>query len=182
MACTKIFSGNLPEIISEIIQYFRNDFSTLHSCALVNRLWCRLAIPLLWEDPFSLKYPKNYRYIEVYLQYLNDDDKTQLNEYGISNDLFSSNILFNYPSLIQHLDTHKISDSIEKWVEAIKTEHLSNYTDETKFKKLIYRLLSQIFIENEVNVHTFKLGHFQIKITSILMILLILLHKSKFNL
>jgi hypothetical protein len=157
MACTKIFSGDLPEIISEIIQYFRNDFSTLHSCTLVNRLWCRLAIPLLWEDPFSLKYPKNYRYIEVYLQYLNEDDKTQLiNEYGISNNLFSTNILFNYPSLIQHLYTHKISDSIEKWVEVVKTEHLSNYTDETNFKKLIYKLLFQIFIEKEVNVHTFK--------------------------
>jgi hypothetical protein len=82
MACTKIFSGDFPEITSEIIQYFRNDFSTLHSCILVNRLWCRMAIPLLWEDPFSLKYPnKNYRYIEVYLHNLNNDDKSQLNEY-----------------------------------------------------------------------------------------------------
>jgi hypothetical protein len=90
-----------------------------------------LTIPLLWEDPFSLRYPKNYRYIEVYLHNSNDDDKTQLNEYGISNDLFFSKILFNYPSFIQHLDTHKIIDSIEKWVEAIKIEHLSNYKDET---------------------------------------------------
>jgi hypothetical protein len=77
MACTKIFLGDLAEIISEIIQYFRNDISTLHSCILVNRLWCRLAIPLLWEDPFSLIYPKNYHYIEVYLHNLNDVDKTQ---------------------------------------------------------------------------------------------------------
>jgi hypothetical protein len=153
MASTKIFSGDLPEIINEIIQYFQNDFSTLHSCILVNRLWCRLAIPLLWEDPFSLKYPKNYRYIEVYLNNLNDDDKTQLNEYGISNDLFSSNILFNYPSFIQHLDIHKIGESIKMWVATIR---ISNYSTEINYKKLIYRLLFQIFIESEVNVHTFK--------------------------
>jgi hypothetical protein len=138
-----------------------NDFSTLHSCTLINRSWCRLAIPLLWEDPFSLKYPKNYCYIEVYLQHLNDDDKTQLNVYGISsNDLNPSNTLFNYPSFIQHLDICNTSDSIEKWVEAIKTtkiiEHLSNYADKINFKKLIYGLLFRIFIENEVNVHTFK--------------------------
>ncbi|GBC22798.2 hypothetical protein GLOIN_2v1775357 [Rhizophagus irregularis DAOM 181602=DAOM 197198] len=31
MACSKIFSGELPEILSDIMQYFRNDFSTLHS-------------------------------------------------------------------------------------------------------------------------------------------------------
>jgi hypothetical protein len=153
MACTKIFSGDLPEITSEIIHHFRNDFSTLHSCILVNRLWCRLAIPLLWEDPFSLEYPKNYRYIEVFLHNLNDDDKTQLNEHGIINDLFSSSILFNYPSFIKHLNTRKIGDSIEKWVATIR---ISNYSTQINCKKLLYRLLFRIFIENEVDVHTFK--------------------------
>jgi hypothetical protein len=154
MACTKIFSGDLPEITSDIIQYFRNDFSTLHSCLLVNRLWCRLTIPLLWENPFSLKYPKNYRYIEVYLHNLNNDDKTQLNEYGISNDLFSSNVLFNYPSFIQHLDTHKISDSIEKWVAT--TTRIISYSMKINYIKLVNKLLLRIFIEKEVNLHTFK--------------------------
>jgi hypothetical protein len=153
MACTKILLGDLSEIISEIIQYLRNDFSTLHSCILVNRLWCHLTIPLLWEDPFSLEYPKNYRYIEVYLHNLSDNNKTQLNVYGISNDLFPSNTLFNYPSFIQHFDTSKISDSIEKWVATIR---ISKYFKQINYKKLIYRLLFQIFIENEVNVHTFK--------------------------
>ena len=54
MACSKLFSGDLPELINEIIQYFRHDFPTLHSCILVNKLWCRLTIPILWEDPFSI--------------------------------------------------------------------------------------------------------------------------------
>src|SRR6201999_2324060 len=95
------------------------DFKTLYSCALVSRLWCRLAIPLLWEDPFSIKFPKNYHFIEIYLHNLNDHDKLKLNEYGISNDLFPSNILFNYPSFIKCLDTQRISNSIENWVTAI---------------------------------------------------------------
>src|SRR5581483_4645807 len=55
MSCSKIFSGDLPELIYEIIKYFHDDFKTLYSCILVNRLWCRLAIPLLWEDPFAKK-------------------------------------------------------------------------------------------------------------------------------
>ena len=43
MTCSKIFSGDLPELTNEIIQYFKNDNKTLYSCILVNRLWCRLA-------------------------------------------------------------------------------------------------------------------------------------------
>ncbi|CAB5181297.1 unnamed protein product [Rhizophagus irregularis] len=161
MACTKIFSGDFPEIISDIIQYFQYDSSTLYSCILVNRLWCRSAIPLLWENPFLLQYPKNYRYIEVYLYNLNDDYKTQLNEYGINNDLFPSNTLFNYPSFIQHLDTRRIGDSIEKWVAAVTVKEQSIVSEivdheSLRYTKMIYKSLFRLFIENEANIHTFK--------------------------
>ena len=61
MTYSKIFS-DVPELINEIIRYLRNDFSTLHSCILVNRLWCRLTIPLLWEDPFSIS-TKNHSFL-----------------------------------------------------------------------------------------------------------------------
>ncbi|RIA86339.1 hypothetical protein C1645_829441 [Glomus cerebriforme] len=96
MICSKIFSEELPELINEIIKYFQNDFSTLHSCILVNRLWCHLAIPLLWADSFLMKLPKNYHFIEIYLHNLNDI-KTKLGEYGINNNTIPSTILFNYP-------------------------------------------------------------------------------------
>ncbi|PKC60624.1 hypothetical protein RhiirA1_425716, partial [Rhizophagus irregularis] len=97
MSCSKIFSGELPELTYEIIKYFQNDFSTLHSCILVNRLWCRLAIPLLWETPFSIS-TGNCNFIEIYLYNLNlnDDLKTELNKYDIDK-LLPSNTLFNYP-------------------------------------------------------------------------------------
>ncbi|CAB4426567.1 unnamed protein product [Rhizophagus irregularis] len=38
MSCSKIFSGDLPELTYKVIKYFQNDLSTLHSCILVNRL------------------------------------------------------------------------------------------------------------------------------------------------
>ncbi|GET66589.1 hypothetical protein GLOIN_2v1762223 [Rhizophagus irregularis DAOM 181602=DAOM 197198] len=34
MACSKIFLGDLPELINKIIQYFHYDYKTLHSCIL----------------------------------------------------------------------------------------------------------------------------------------------------
>ncbi|GBC33533.2 hypothetical protein GLOIN_2v1768162 [Rhizophagus irregularis DAOM 181602=DAOM 197198] len=119
MACSKIFLGNLPELINGIIQYFHHDYKTLHSCILINRLWCHLAIPLLWENPFSIECPKNYHFIEIYLHNLNDGDKTKLNKYGINNDLIPSNTLFNYSSFIQHLNTRKIINSIKNWENAV---------------------------------------------------------------
>ena len=92
MSCSKIFSGDLPELIYEIIKYFQNDFSTLHSCILVNRLWCRLTIPLLWENPLlSFRSYHHYNIIKIYLYNLCEEDKTKLNEYyGINNNLFLS--------------------------------------------------------------------------------------------
>src|SRR2546421_3137434 len=107
MACSKLFSGNLPEISTHIIQYLRNNFETLYSLALVNRFWCRLAIPLLWEDPFSIKYRKHLpthflHFLDTYFLFLSDDDKTKFEQ--VMPCEFDSNLkkpLFNYPSYIK---------------------------------------------------------------------------------
>jgi hypothetical protein len=162
MACSKIFSGGLPELLNEIMQYFHYDYKTLHSCILVNRLWCRLAIPLLWEDPFSIKVPKNYHFIEIYLHNINEDDKTKLYDYAeINNNIFPLNTLFNYPSFIQRLNTFAVCKSIEKWVATVGTstiisQYSDHYLSPSKLTKLICRLLFLIFIENEVNLHSFE--------------------------
>src|SRR5438876_5882001 len=102
MACSKLFSGDLPEISSDIIKNLRNDFNTLYSLVLVNRFWCRLAIPLLWEDPFSIKYQKDStHFIDTYFLFLNDNDKNRVKD--LLSYKFDSNLqqpLFSYPSLI----------------------------------------------------------------------------------
>src|SRR3989442_2649978 len=111
MACSKLFSGDLPEISSYIIQNLRNDVNTLYSLVLVNRFWCRLAIPLLWEDPFSIKYQENSsHFIYTYFLFLNDNDKDEVKE-NLKSYKFDSNLqppLFNYPSLIKTLNFSRI--------------------------------------------------------------------------
>jgi hypothetical protein len=58
---------------------------------------------------------------------------------------------------LKHFNTRKIRDSIEMWVKTAKIiEHLTDYFTRRNIKKLIFRLLSRIFIENEVDLHTFK--------------------------
>ena len=165
MSCSKIFSGDLPELINEIIQYFRHDFPTLHSCILVNKLWCRLAIPILWEDPLAID-TKNYNFFEIYLHNLNEDDKAKLNEYGINIHLFPSNTLFNYPSFINHLNTWKLVRHITKWATirtsttekrssnyfvqhtnlSSKFNHNSNPVQTKGASRFIHKALLKIFI------------------------------------
>src|ERR1043165_1365194 len=107
MTCSKLFSGDLPEISTQIIQNLHNNFRTLYSLALVNRFWCQLAIPLLWEDPFSIKYRKHlpFHFLDSYFLFLNDNDKNELKEiisYKIDSNLQKP--LFNYPSLIKTMN------------------------------------------------------------------------------
>ncbi|EXX75661.1 uncharacterized protein OCT59_019079 [Rhizophagus irregularis] len=152
MSCSKL--GNLPELTYDVIKYFQNDYSTLHSCVLVNRLWCRLAIPLLWENPFSIP-TENYNFIEIYLHNLNGELKTKFNEHEINEILLPSNTLFNYPSFIKYLDLLKFSTSVRKWFYNAKIINLKLVEDT---KKLITISLLKIFIENEVNLHTFEIN------------------------
>ncbi|CAB5191655.1 unnamed protein product [Rhizophagus irregularis] len=152
MTCSKIFSGDLPEITYDIIKYFKDDISTLYSCVLVNRFWCRLAIPLLWNNPFSIP-TRNCKFIETYLHHLNDDLKAKLNEYKINDNIFPPNTLFNYTIFLKQLHTRKVIFSIEKWSKDVKilkpkSRSISN------FKRLVHMSLIQIFIENEVKLHT----------------------------
>ncbi|CAB5199773.1 unnamed protein product [Rhizophagus irregularis] len=154
MTCSKIFSGDLPELTYKIINYLQNDYSTLHSCILVNRLWCRLAIPLLWENPFSIG-TGNYNFIKIYLNNLDDDLKTKLNEYKIINNSLPSNLLFNYLKFLKFLNINTFILYVEKWFEvAIKKNTVArpnNLTD-------ICVPLFKIFIENEINLYTLEIN------------------------
>ncbi|PKY19796.1 hypothetical protein RhiirB3_523787 [Rhizophagus irregularis] len=157
MACLKIFSGVFPEIMEEIIRYLRNDFSTLHSCILVNRLWCRLTIPLLWEDPFSIA-TRNFHFIEIYLHELNNDEKTKLINYRMKNDIIPLNTLFNYSSFIKKLNTKHIIYIIEIWIKEARS--LTN-KDRAGYKykectRLVYEFLFKIFTNN-ANLNTFEI-------------------------
>lgn len=128
MASSKVLDGDLPEITSFILRNLRNDIKSLHSCILVNRFWCRIAIPLLWENPFSnkLNNPKSH-FLDIYLSSLQDDDNNVLEELEINriNTRLSS---FNYPSYIKTVDTHKIEMIIREWILYFTT--LANETDE----------------------------------------------------
>src|ERR1043165_1740304 len=117
MACSKLFSGELPELSTIIIQNLRNNFNTLYSLSLVNRFWCRLAISLLWEDPFSIKYEKNFisHFLDTYFLFLDDNDKNKIKSFNPAN---LKKPLFNYPSLIKILDFCRFKLHVTGWLDS----------------------------------------------------------------
>src|ERR1051325_5750722 len=119
MACSKLFSGDLPEVSNYIIQNLCNNINTLYSLSLVNRFWCRLAIPLLWEDPFSIRYRRKFtsRFLDTYFLFLNDNDKNKVNEIKpLKFDSNSQKPLFNYPSLIKTLSFSRLELHATNWL------------------------------------------------------------------
>ncbi|RIA87116.1 hypothetical protein C1645_740375 [Glomus cerebriforme] len=119
MACSKLLDGDLPEITNFILNNLRNDFKSLHSCILVNRFWCRITVPLLWENPFSFNFNnQNSHFLDIYLSSFQDDDKKILQQIGINriNSLSLKSLSFNYPSYIKTVDTHKIEMIIRDWI------------------------------------------------------------------
>ena len=132
MACSKLFSGDLPEISSYIVQNLRNNVNTLYSLTLVNRFWCRLAIPLLWEDPFSVKRRENLPsyFIDTYFLFLSDSDKTKMKTKFYSKfSKFNSNLhkpLFNYPSLIKTIDFYRVRVHAQNWLSISSVQQFSN--------------------------------------------------------
>ncbi|GBB99917.1 hypothetical protein RclHR1_03680012 [Rhizophagus clarus] len=82
---------------------FQNNLKFLFSCLLVNRTWCKLAVPLLWKDPWKI---------------LSDtQEKTLLNVITshFTEDELNKKLTFNYISFCKHLNFCEIKRMIVKY-------------------------------------------------------------------
>ena len=54
-------SSRLPvDCLVDILENLEEDKVTLHSCLLVNRLWCKVSVSILWRDIWEFKYSFPY--------------------------------------------------------------------------------------------------------------------------
>src|SRR3954468_14296698 len=49
------------DCLNEVFENLKDDKITLHSCLLVNRLWCKISVRILWRDIWSFDYSYNRR-------------------------------------------------------------------------------------------------------------------------
>src|SRR6266542_4950625 len=98
-------SPQLPvDCLNEIFKYL-NDKVSLHSCLLVNRLWCEISVRILWTNI------QNYYTL---IACLPNESKQVLRQNKI---LISTPIsnppLFNYETFIKNLSIAEICDRIQ---------------------------------------------------------------------
>src|SRR5947207_6797190 len=88
------------DCLSDIFEYLKDDIVTLHSCLLVNRLWCEVSVKFLWRR--SSNY--NYRSYNTLTACLPNESKEILCKNGIIiSTSTSKSPIFNYATFCKVL-------------------------------------------------------------------------------
>src|ERR1043165_717238 len=105
------------DCLNEVFENLENDKATLHSCLLVNRLWCKSSVRIFWRDIWDFEDSFfNYRLLKglsailsTLFACLPNDSKELLykNEIFISTPS-SKPPLFNYASFCKMLSINEI--------------------------------------------------------------------------
>ncbi|RIA90453.1 hypothetical protein C1645_769929 [Glomus cerebriforme] len=103
------------ECLLMIFQNIANDIQCLHSCILVNRLWCRNAIPYLWARPFSTA-SKEAKLIKTYISCLEDEDKVLIEEEDVVLPVLPTP-LFDYASYLIEFKYNRLKSAVELWIK-----------------------------------------------------------------
>ncbi|RIB13442.1 hypothetical protein C2G38_1734847 [Gigaspora rosea] len=151
---SKILTGDMIELMDNILNNLDNEISSLHSCALVSRYWCKLSIPLLWQNPFSIDQSSSF--IFQYFSSLEETEKIILKEYGIN--INFPNTLFNYAKFLKVLDLPRLEGKVNNWID------LQQISMNQSLKCHIINLLFKLFVESGAILHKLDLYLFYYEI------------------
>src|SRR6266496_5477537 len=116
--------SQLPtDCLNEILEYLKDDIVTLHSCLLVNRLWCEISVRILWRS--NQKY-KSWSYSTL-IACLPNESKEILCENGIIISTPTKFPIFNYASFCKVLSINRVYYGIERLFKK-QQQNLSNKT------------------------------------------------------
>ncbi|KAF0501158.1 hypothetical protein F8M41_020123 [Gigaspora margarita] len=135
---SKILMGGMPELMENILNNLKNEPNSLYSCALVSRHWCKMSIPILWQNPFS--FYKKPLFISAYFSSLDEDDIYVLKEYGINLKLSSYGLyltifrqLFDYAKFLKDLNLSDLELNARKWTILNLAQPLSVISSNTYY-------------------------------------------------
>ncbi|EXX60331.1 uncharacterized protein OCT59_010104 [Rhizophagus irregularis] len=144
-----------------IFNDLREKASSLYSCILVNRYWCRTAMPILWKVPFefdignwdSLSNRKLYNLIFYLLPTFSKKLLLDNNIELPTIQEFSNQPLFNYISFSSQVPPNFINNMINN---LIKKEDGFNKYKETGKKYLLEQEIYKLFINNCKDIKYFN--------------------------
>ncbi|CAG8732598.1 11296_t:CDS:1 [Gigaspora margarita] len=109
---------------TDILEYLKDDRSSLHSCLLVSRDWFKMVVPLLWYRPFAHKLEKEKAalIIRTYVSCLEEQGRQRLMADGIKfHDLPKPFI--DYPRYLRAFDFEHFCQAID---DSVSTLEISN--------------------------------------------------------
>src|SRR6266496_5393087 len=92
------------DCLNEIFEYLEKDKVALHSCLLVNGLWCEVSVRILWRNIWIVNFLnynrlKQTSILNTLIANLSNKSKKNLHEKGILHSVQISNTsLFDYTS------------------------------------------------------------------------------------
>ncbi|KAF0501160.1 hypothetical protein F8M41_020125 [Gigaspora margarita] len=152
---SKILMGDVPELMEKILNNLNNEFNSLYSCALVNRHWCKMTIPILWQNPFSFN---RHSFIPKYFSSLEDDEKFILKECGI--DVEFPKTIFEYARFLKVLNLSRLESQVKKWI-GLEISNLPNCSISAYSTSTMYHLINllfKLFIESGATLYELDLN------------------------
>ncbi|CAG8710522.1 4245_t:CDS:1 [Dentiscutata erythropus] len=104
-----------------------DDVETFYSAVLVNRSWCKAAVPFLWKKPFTtnLELPSLLKIVPIYLSSINVESLSdEFRESFFHLDHLMScigdekRLTFDYPTFLRELNFKKLYNSISEWTNS----------------------------------------------------------------
>src|SRR6266496_6007720 len=131
--------SQLPDdCLNKIFEHLEYDKITLYSCLLVNRLWCKISVRILWRDI------RNYNTL---IACLPNESKEILfkNKIIISTSTLKPPI-FNYPSFCKSLSVYSVNYNIRKLLNKQQNISTQNLKDNIciVLQEIFKLLMSQI--------------------------------------
>ncbi len=140
------------DCLKEIIEFLEKDKNSLRSCLLVNRLWCTVAVRILWRNVWNIQYSIHYNpyrkhvpllIISTIIACLPNESKNLLSINGISIPTPTTNLPpFDYISFIKVLCFRQIERIVE---DALINQKIN--TSNNKYlvlKELLKAFMNQI--------------------------------------
>ncbi|RIA87719.1 hypothetical protein C1645_877854 [Glomus cerebriforme] len=144
------------DCLNEILEYLQDDMITLHSCLLVNHLWCEVSVRIFWRNSW------NYRdsNLRTLIACLPTESKEILSKNGIIITTSTSKPpMYNYASFCKVLSINRVDYKLEKFLKNQQYISLQNLNDITYIlSQEIFKLymnqigsLKSIYLQNFTN-------------------------------
>ncbi|CAI2175552.1 9510_t:CDS:1 [Funneliformis geosporum] len=137
------------DVIIQIIKHLQDDKLNLHNCLFICRQWCRLTIPLLWKQPFSMiSFNKKKRLLRTYITCLNEEEAKILMAHDLKIDI-TEKPLFQYAEYLQEFNDLQLQLMIKSWLPKKEPELLH---------LIFFKQMCLMFMRHSKHLRTFNIN------------------------